>query len=606
MEEKGGSVPKVAEAFSFLLIVLAFATIQVLIGGTRMAFSLPAYVLVGVAGLGAVFSWGREKPAPSRLCFVSAAIFFGYVLVRALLSPVPYIARSDVHSVLAGLVVYFFVACILTDARHRIWLILLLLALAMGHVLVGALQFRDGTNFMPISWLQRYDYERRASGFYVCPNHLAGLLEVLGVMGLSIVCWSRWPLWGKLMVGYATGLCYVGLILTGSRGGYLSAATSLFVFAVLSLAVLRRAGGLVFWRVGALGAAAAVVVGLAVVFYVSKNDFLKGRAKNTFETTNIRTILWKSALQQWKLRPVVGTGSATYLYYGRLFRAEGMQRDPVYVHNDYLQLLAEYGLLGGAGLVFFLAVHLGQGLKSFSRLGSKRGAGSQRLPRNALVLTLGAIASVASYLVHSFFDFNLHIPANVLLMAFVFAILANEGVVREREQSVVSPHLKRWRLAPAVLGLILLLQSARLLPGEYFSERARVAVRDQKAGLALACAREGLKYDPSNPDLHYHLGGARLQFGESMSAPEAAASFRRAAIAALEQARALAPREQAYGLELASALDSMQRFEDASRVFEDLLRLDPKSESLRRYYEAHLKLQREWTPPETSAPEGNS
>ncbi len=219
---------------------------------------------------------------PSQLCLAVTAVFLAYILGRALFSPVPYIARSDVHSVLGGLVVYFLVACVLTEARSRMWLVVLLLALALGHVAVGAMQFHDGNNFMPISWLQRYDYEWRASGFYVCPNHLAGLLEVLGVMGLSIVCWSRWPVLGKLLVGYAVGVCYVGLILTGSRGGYLSAVASLGVFAILSLAILRGAGGktaLEDWRTGGVGWRSSCCVGGG--FLREQERFLEGaRAKH--------------------------------------------------------------------------------------------------------------------------------------------------------------------------------------------------------------------------------------------------------------------------------------------------------------------------------------
>ncbi|MEO5720870.1 MAG: hypothetical protein ABIR71_05290, partial [Chthoniobacterales bacterium] len=278
------------------------------------------------------------------------------------------------------------------------------------------------------------------------------------------------------------------------------------------------------------------------------------------------------------------------------FRAPTMQRDPVFVHNDYLQLLAEYGLLGVAGLGFFLAVHLRYGMRNFSRLGPKRVAASQRLSSNALALNVGALAAVTSFVVHSIFDFNLHIPANVLLLAFVFAVLANDGVMRERAPVAASPGQKIWRLAPAFVGLVLLIQGARLLPGEYFAERARLAVRDQQAGPGLLYAGSGLKYDPSNPDLHYYLGIARLLFADSASSPEAAASFRNAAITALERARALAPREITYGLELATALESAQRLEEATQVFASLLRLDPKSDSLRSYYEGHLNLQREQPP----------
>ena len=54
---------------------------------------------------------------------------------------------------------------------------------------------------------------------------------------------------------------------------------------------------------------------------------------------------------------------------------------------------------------------------------------------SAFALNLGALGALAAYLVHSFVDFNLHIPANVLLMAFVFGILTNAGVARESEDS---------------------------------------------------------------------------------------------------------------------------------------------------------------------------
>ena len=95
---------------------------------------------------------------------------------------------------------------------------------------------------MLIPFLQRADYGHRASGFYVCPNHLAGVLEVLGIIGLSITCWSRWPVWSKLLIGYLVCVCYAGVALTGSRGGYLSVAASLIVFAILSLTALSAGG----------------------------------------------------------------------------------------------------------------------------------------------------------------------------------------------------------------------------------------------------------------------------------------------------------------------------------------------------------------------------
>lgn len=594
--QKSGRLAQFSEGFALLLLITAFIGIQVLIGGTRLVFSLPTYALLGLIGLLALFSLRNEKPAASRACLAVTAAFFVYIISRALFSPEPYIARSDLYSVLGGLVVYFFTACIFTSAKQRLFFTAVLLAFGLAHVAVGAIQFRDGNNFMPIEWLQRYDYGWRASGFYICPNHLAGLLEVVGIMGVAIVCWSRWPVWGKLLVGYAAAVCYVGLALTGSRGGYLSVAASFLVFAILSLAVLWRASRTVFWRIGGPAIAGAVVVTFAVAFYFSRSDLLRSRAANTFETTNIRVDLWKAALEQWQLQPILGTGSGTYLYFGRLFRTERMQRDPVYVHNDYLHLLAEYGLLGALGMTAFLAVHVWRGRQSFRRLGPKRVAVSPRLLSNALALNIGALAAVASYVVHSVFDFNLHIPANLLLMAFVFGLLANDGAPREANAEIASTGATWWRLVLPMLGLLLVIQAARLLPGEYFAERARAALRDDRPISAARFAAEGLRFDPQNPDLHFYAGLARLLNAERMEDPRAAASFLSSAITALEQAHRIAPRETIYALELATALDSARRFEEAERVYQLALSLDPKSASIRRYYEGHVRLWR--SPPE--------
>src|SRR5205085_6982397 len=163
--------------------------------------------------------------------------------------------------------------------------------------------------------------------------------------------------------------------------------------------------------------------------------------------------------------------------------------------------------------------------RTFRRLGPQRVAVSQQLLSNALALNIGAISAVASYLAHSVVDFNLHIPANLLLMAFIFAILANDGVSRENLPEAKWPNKWWWRFMLPILGGILIAQSVRLLPGEYYSERARVAVRDGRPAVGVMFALRGLKYDPANPDLYYRLGMARNSLGNAMENAEARNSF---------------------------------------------------------------------------------
>lgn len=577
------------EIFAAALLGLALAGIQVLVGGTRLLFSLPAYSLVAVAGLVSLLALRRGRPAPDQLCLGSAVIFFGYIIGRGIFSPVVYLARVDIYSVLGGLLVYFLVATVLTSAKTRGWLLFFLLLVACVHVGIGAVQFRYDSNFMLISWLQRFDYGRRASGFYACPNHLAGFLEVIAIFGLSLVCWGRWPVWSKLLILYAVAVCYLGQALTGSRGGYLSVVASLIVFGVLSLIALRQTSPSLFWKACGVSLVGAIAAGALALSLLHRSDYLTDRANNVIDKGNIRLLLWEAAVDQWKLEPIFGTGSGTYRYYGRQFRRPEVLQDPIYVHNDYLQLLAEYGVIGAATFLFFAGCHLRRGWLEFQRLGPKRMAVSARLLSNGLALNLGAIAALAAYLVHSVFDFNLHIPANVLLLAFVFGVLANSGW--PREAAIIPPPQRAqvlWRLVLPLIALIVLAQSARLLPGEYLTERARTALRDHHPASAIYYALQGLEVENKNPNLYEYLGRARLSHAEAMANPQAARSFYRDALEPFQAALALAPNDETFVLDVGFALDGQDRFAEADPFFRRALQLDPNSRYVRKFYEAHL------------------
>jgi O-antigen ligase len=576
------------ELLSFFLLVAAFAVVHVLIGGTRLVYSLPAYGLLGALGLLA-FGWlRRPKPNPAQLCLITSALFFGYILLRAIFSPVDYIARTDIYLVLGGLLAYFIVAFFFTSPKHRIAFVLFLLTIAIVHVAIGTVQFRGGDNFMPISFLHRVDYGSRASGFFVCPNHLAGFLEVAGIFGVSIACWSRLPAWSKLLVAYATAVCYLGIGLTGSRGGYLSAAASLIVFGVLSLITLRQATRRLFWTVVGMSLIAAVAIGATGIFLFAKSDYLTARARNLIDKENVRIDLWHAAIEQWKLQPFVGTGSGTYLYYGRQFRTERVQNDAVWVHNDYLQLFAEYGVVGASLFVIFLGMHLCNGWKNFRRLGPERVAESSLVLSDNFALNLGAICAVSAYLVHSFVDFNLHIPANVVLLAFVFGLLANAGMQCGTELSAPAPSVLRWRLALPVIGLIVLIQCVRLLPAEYFAEHARTAIRNDQADSAAQFAERGLKTEHRNPYLYQYLGAARLQRSDFVEDPHARATLYNGALNAFGEAHALAPRDEEFVLALASIYDSLDRFTESESLYQEALRLDPRSIYTKQAYDAHV------------------
>jgi len=601
--KEAGLIGRSTEVLAVALVAAALVLIQILIGGTRLIYSFPSYAILALVALLTLFLLRQPRPRPAHICIITCAIFFGYILVRAFFSQVVYTARSDIYSVIGGLIVYWFIALICTSAKSRAWIVIALLALALVHVLIGAVQFRDGNNFMLIEFLQRVDYGRRASGFYVCPNHLAGALEVIAIFGTSLVCWSRFPTWSKLLIGYATGVCYVGILLSGSRGGYASAMTSLLVFAVLSLLILRRVGARLFWSIGGIGALAALIIGGSALLFIKKSDYLADRAHNALSTAPVRRDLWHAAIEEWKTSPLFGTGSGTYLYFGRMFRTERIQNDPVYAHNDYLHLLAEYGVVGGALFLLFLAAHLWNGWKNFQRLGPKRVAASNQLLSNSLALNLGALGALAAYIVHSFVDFNLHIPANVLLMAFAFGILTNAGIARGLEDSRVQMSILPWRTVLILTGIFLVVQSVRLLPGEYFAEHARSTLRNNQFDEAIRFALRGLEAEKQNPFLYQYLASAKLTRCDLRSDPAEKTSCYEDALAALQKARELAPPDRNLLVPLAATYDALKRFSEAEWIYYEARYWDPKSIYLNEVYKYHLS---RWRNPEPSTESADS
>ncbi len=411
---------------------------------------------------------------------------------------------------------------------------------------------------------------------------------MLGIFCVTLTCWSRWPLWTKLLIGYAGALCYVGLALTGSRGGYWSAGVSLVVVAVLTLVALRKAGSEIFWRTAVVGGVFALMLSAALFFGFKKSDYLSGRAQNLLDTGNIRLDLWQGAIAQWKLQPAVGTGSGTYLYYGRRFRTSRLQLDPVEVHNDYLQLLAEYGAVGGAAFLVFLGVHLWRGGIAFQELGPRRMPLTSRPLSNRLALNLGALGAVTALAVHSLLDFNLHIPANVLLLAFVFGILANPGFDRENEGAGAIRRVTSGRLGLALLALLLIAGSARYTRAEDYAERSRAALRDERHLEAMRWARQAIARDGQNPETFFYLAESRIRRAEDSANAMARDSFYRAALEPLERARALAPNDETFLLALGRVYDALGRFPEAEWMYGRARDWDPKSIVVQKSYAAHL------------------
>jgi len=579
---------------NFLLAALLTACLvllQCLIGGTRLVFSLPAYALAAFAAVLSLFWIRRAIIKPAAACMLSTLALAGYVFWRAWTSPFPYLARTDAFMIAGALLVYLLTTLYVYESRPRFWIVAALLAVGVAHVGVGLIQYSGQNGYMPFGFI-RGDVTRRASGMLICGNHLAGYLESVALMALSLTVWSRCRFWTKMLTGYLVVLLYLGLILSGSRGGYLSAIASLVVFGGLSVWVTglyRRRDFSVF----IVGTFVAGVLVLSVTGYAMTHDtYINSRIQQLAASSkDVRIYNWQATLDQYKLSPVLGTGAGTHVIYGRLFRRPQIQADPIHSHGDYLELLAEYGIVGELLAIVFLVTHLASGIRCIREITLRRLCNALTTARSdSLALTLGATAAVAALLAHSVVDFNMHIPANALLFAFLFGVLGNPGTDRPVPVRSWGSPVFLLRGSLGVLGIAMLAGIAFRYPGEESTEQARVSLRNRDYRSCVEQAARAIKADPSNPDPYFYQGEAERLTATGMQIPALRSVVFEKAISAYRAGLELFPQDENLLLRLGQALDGSRRFEEAEEAYLKAIAWDPNLGVLYAYYAAHLQL----------------
>lgn len=574
------------------LILAAIALIQLFFGGgdgSRAIYTLPGYVILGISGVLTLFSFWKAPERMDRACLLSAVLLALYLLARIALSPSAWLAGFDFHALLAALLMYFVTALAVTGSRARCFAVWGLVILGVGHVAIGVWQFAKDGNFHPLLPSGRGEAGFRASGFFISPNHLAGFLETVLLLSTSLCFLGGFRARGKVLTGYLALVCLAGLVLTGSRGGYLSAGVGFIVLAFLSVWTLRTrlSHGLLPRVLGIIAAIALLGGGLA---YVADHSFaIRARANTVFDSGDIRFQLWDAAWKQFKLAPVFGTGSRTYVYYGRMFRTAQMDMDPVFVHNDWLQTLAEYGIVGLLLVAGFVLAHLRQGWRRWhgmiARLSPMRTSPEES---RALALQVGTLSALAACLVHAAMDFNLHIPANMLVAAFLFGMLSTR-------QTETGARNASWmgraiHAVPAALGLWMLILSLPRIRGEMFVEAARGKFATGKIRFALEDAGRALVAGARNPELYYQIAEVQRILHHTLASEDVKEIALEEAHYAYAQALAIFPQDVGIMLRDAWALSRLGRFEEAEALLVGAKTMDPNSPKVWTYSALHWKL----------------
>lgn len=477
----------------------------------------------------------------------------------------------------------------------------MLMALGTVAVVLACYQRFRNPEWLMLGRLQSAQFLGRSSGPFGIPNSLAALLALLLPLLGVLAVRRRASVIQRVFFGYLTAVFVLGLVLTISRGAWLALG---LVLAVWPLVGARAGlGRRLRWSAAAGGAVLLLALGLIAVVPAVRERFVALKVESGERT---RPIMWRGAWQIFVGHPVLGGGGGSYNVLFEKHRPENYQDEPVWAHNDYLNTLSDYGLVGFLLALAGGAAILGYGLSG--RPQSRDGGGDERLIRQALA------AGLATFALQLMVDFNLKIPA----LAMVFATVAAFWVQRAWQVSS-SPLTRVWapRLGHALAGAAAVGMTAwgalPLCRGEALRYAARQSV-DRIAAQGLPLSEWGRVLAAAEADLrtatvHFASNGAtwgelayvlalRVHV-EPMRMPDLA----REAEAAANQALGCTRVVPEIWVRHAVALDMQGKWPEADASFAEALRLGPARAATWYNYAFHLGLNRQMDVPALTAVE---
>jgi O-antigen ligase len=301
-------------------------------------------------------------------------------------------------------------------------------AACIGQVALVVWQYSSGVGFHPLSdivptlGLLGQGGGKIISGTFFAKNALAGVLQISTFVLLGLAVWGRIPVWFKLLCTWGSVACGLGVAFSGSRAGVVGLIAGGGAFFIASFFIIsrayyppRRVVSLV-----AAGVALAPCIVLALLYYRSFDFFLLSQR---LWADPYRENLWHNiAPSIYSINPWFGTGANSFSLLSLKYRTGVFWGEHVYAHNDWLQLLLDYGIVGLFFGILFTLAHLAGGLRGIICL-SECSTDSPTLPQGLrLGLLSGSVGAIVATLCHAFFDYNLHSPAIVLPLCACFGV----------------------------------------------------------------------------------------------------------------------------------------------------------------------------------------
>ena len=331
----------------------------------------------------------------------------------------------------------FVLVLLLVNSKQR------LVLLAYTLVLSGLFQAFFGS-MMTLSaveygfFVKKESYLEFATGTFVNRNHLAGYLEMTLAIGIGLMMASssteekirswrqrllsviRLLLSPKMVLRLMLAMMVIALVLTRSRMGNTAFFASMLAAGFICLLVFRAQSGSVRQmfsrretRATVILLSSLMVIDLFIVGAWFGVEKVMARIEQSSTVKDADRIeVSRGTIKLWQDYPLLGSGGGSFHMTYPRYRSEAIALSYDHAHEDYLEILADTGIVGLSllGLMVLLSF--------FAALAALRRRHDPLMRGMAFASMMGIIA----LLIHSTVDFNLQIPANAATFMVILAL----------------------------------------------------------------------------------------------------------------------------------------------------------------------------------------
>jgi O-antigen ligase len=395
----------------------------------------------------------REWIALGLPARVLIAVVLGAGALSAALSAAPKLGALEISLVLLSVLLLVFVAAALRRAGDRAQEVLAVALFAGGGLVVVQFWLTWGFYLAEdkhFSWVHPFlefanvRFFSQYQAYALLPMLLPVFLFRLNgwrrgfILFVASAFWSmQWMVGTRsLWVGFVVAVCAVALLMRDGRRTWLA-------YQGVAVAV----GGIIFLLY--LGVLSAVPEANPTPHTLSLTE-------RGWQSTNIRVLLAQSALAMLREHPLLGVGPGQFGVHYSLTRA-------AHPHNSPLQLLSEYGLVGGGAAVALLLLLVVLAIRAIR--------GSAGRPSDLVNVSLGGALLMG--LVDSLFSGNLTMPHSQVMICVVSGWVLARRCAEPNVQADAPVNAHRFPLvvsgpAAAVLAVSLAMEYVavvRTMPG---------------------------------------------------------------------------------------------------------------------------------------------